>query len=167
MGGKISVKSELGKGSEFSFTIQFEKAIKMDKEKGELFEKDEKLLQTKKTLQILIAEDDDINAMVLEQFLIEQGHISYRVENGQKVLEKLQSNKYDLVFMDLHMPKLSGLETTKAIRKNNQSIIIIGLTANATKEHKETCMQIGMNDFLSKPITPKALKQSIFNHFPG
>jgi len=167
MGGNISVKSELGKGSEFSFTIQFEKAIKMDKERGEPFEKNENLLKTKKTLQILIAEDDDINAMVLEQFLIEQGHISYRVENGQKVLEKLQSNKYDLVFMDLHMPKLSGLETTKAIRKNNQSIIIIGLTANATKEHKETCMQIGMNDFLSKPITPKALKQSIFNHFPG
>jgi len=167
MGGNISVKSELGKGSEFSFTIQFEKAIKMDKERGEPFEKNENLLKTKKTLQILIAEDDDINAMVLEQFLIEQGHISYRVENGQKVLEKLQSDRYDLVFMDLHMPKLSGLETTKAIRMNNQSIIIIGLTANATKEHKETCMQIGMNDFLSKPITPKALKQSIFNHFPG
>jgi len=167
MGGNISVKSELGKGSEFSFTIQFEKAIKMDKERGEPFEKNENLLKTKKTLQILIAEDDDINAMVLEQFLIEQGHISYRVENGQKVLEKLQSDRYDLVFMDLHMPKLSGLETTKAIRMNNQSIIIIGLTANATKEHKETCMQTGMNDFLSKPITPKALKQSIFNHFPG
>ncbi len=112
-------------------------------------------------MHILIAEDDDINAMILEQFLLDLGHYPVRVTNGLEVLEQLHSEKFDLIFMDLHMPKVSGLEATRKIRAENKLINIIGLTANATTEHKQSCLQVGMNDFLCKPITPLNLKKAI------
>jgi signal transduction histidine kinase/CheY-like chemotaxis protein len=162
MGGKISLKSELNKGSEFSFELILDEGLKND------FEITSQNINTAtnnqvpiKPLNILIAEDDDINAMVLEQFLLEQGHKSTRVDNGNKVLKILASTDFDLIFMDLHMPELSGIEATELIRINNKSQVIIGLTANATTEHQQTCMDAGMNDFLSKPITPNDLKQVI------
>jgi len=164
MGGKIFLKSELGKGSEFSFTIRFDipqTQNAIDKNANEIVNNKTKL---EVNLQILIAEDDDINAMILEQFLLDQGLISKRVENGQKALDLLQLQQFDIVFMDLHMPILSGLETTRKIRENNQSLIIIGLTANATTQHKEICLQAGMNDFLSKPVTPTAINEVISEH---
>jgi two-component system, sensor histidine kinase len=165
MGGKISLKSELGKGSEFCFTIIFDCPVKADNIEKSAIDKSEILMKTEINLRILIAEDDDINAMILNQFLIEQGHVVNRVKNGQEALELLKSHQFDLIFMDLHMPKLSGLETTREIRKHNQSLVIMGLTANATTEQKEICLHAGMDTFLSKPITPNALQEAISKSF--
>jgi signal transduction histidine kinase/CheY-like chemotaxis protein len=167
MGGEIILKSELNKGSEFSFELVFKSPQESDlKNSSEITTKNSNSKTNrseikKKSLTILIAEDDDINAMVLEQFLLEQGHHSTRVENGNKVLKILASTDFDLIFMDLHMPELSGIEATELIRINNKTQVIIGLTANATTEHQQTCMDAGMNDFLSKPITPNDLEKVI------
>jgi signal transduction histidine kinase len=160
MGGFITIKSELGKGSEFRFTLLFDlPVLQEDPEKTSSLKSEE--LNTDKSMHILIAEDDDINAMILEQFLLDLGHYPVRVTNGLEVLEQLHSEKFDLIFMDLHMPKVSGLEATRKIRAENKLINIIGLTANATTEHKQSCLQVGMNDFLCKPITPLNLKKAI------
>ncbi len=157
MGGSIKLKSELGKGCEVSFSIKFKQA-KPIKKNNVVLQKHEPI--TKK-FTILIAEDDDINAMVLEQFLAEQGHKTNRVSNGKEVLYELKKTHYPIIFMDLHMPELSGLQTTQEIRKQNSQTIIIGLTANATTEQKELCLTTGMDDFLTKPITPQKLMETL------
>ncbi|MFK5893900.1 MAG: response regulator [Pseudomonadota bacterium] len=161
MGGKIKLKSEPGKGSEFSFTLKFDCPTTLDEFANTAKLRVEEPTSKPQNLRILIAEDDDINAMILEQFLLDLGYESTRVTNGLQAIELLHSSKFDVIFMDLHMPKLSGLQATLKIREKNNLIDIIGLTANATTEHKKTCLNAGMNDFLCKPLTPLSLKKAI------
>ncbi|MFK5985935.1 MAG: response regulator [Pseudomonadota bacterium] len=160
LGGEIKLQSELGKGSEFSFAIRFNKT----KDKNSTDKQNHintSVNNKQRPLNILIAEDDDINAMIMEQFLSDQSHTTKRVSNGKAALEQLKITEYDIIFMDLHMPELSGLKVTEEIRKFDLQTLIIGLTANATTEQKQLCLDAGMNDFLTKPITPAALYQAI------
>ncbi|HNI91063.1 MAG TPA: response regulator, partial [Leptospiraceae bacterium] len=104
-------------------------------------------------LKILVAEDDPINQRVLSKLLLKINLKVKMVDNGYKVLEELDSTLYDLIFMDVQMPLMDGITTTKEIRKkfSLQSPIIIALTANAMKEDQQICLGAGMNDFLTKP----------------
>ncbi len=116
------------------------------------------------SLKILIAEDEDINAMVLSSFLQEAGHQTKRVLNGAQAVEELSQNSYDIAFMDMRMPEMNGLDAALAWRKReaaDQHIPIIALTANATTDDREACLKAGMNDFITKPISPEQLSSAI------
>ncbi|MFV1984040.1 MAG: ATP-binding protein [Thiohalomonadales bacterium] len=122
--------------------------------------------QTNKIYTILIAEDSDINAKVICVFLEQEGHQTKRVTSGIEALEELIKNKYDFVFMDMRMPEMDGLEATRRWReqdidtkiiKSDINIPIVALTANATTEDQELCLNTGMNEFLSKPISKDEL----------
>ena len=109
-----------------------------------------------KSLNILIADDYEINRILLGDILDEYENITYQFKvNGQEVVDEIlnvDKNKYDFIFMDINMPILDGIEATKVIRDNNIDIPIIALTANALEGDKENFLNLGMNDYLAKPI---------------
>jgi signal transduction histidine kinase/ligand-binding sensor domain-containing protein/DNA-binding response OmpR family regulator len=104
-------------------------------------------------LTILVAEDNLVNQKVVTQILRKMGYEPDLCVNGQEVLNALEHKNYDLIFMDIQMPVMDGLEATRIIRKKlNAQPYIVALTANAMIEDKETCLQAGMDDYLSKPM---------------
>ena len=116
------------------------------------------------SLNILIAEDEDINAMVLSSLLQDAGHQTKRVLNGVQAVEELAKNTYDIAFMDMRMPEMNGLDAAIAWRAreaDNQHIPIIALTANATTDDRDACLKAGMDDFITKPISPEQLSSAI------
>ena len=83
------------------------------------------------------------------------------VEDGQEAIAAHKEKKYDLIFMDMQMPVMDGVEATQAIRKFDKNVNIVGLTANAFSSDKQTCLDAGMNKFLTKPITAPILQKTI------
>ncbi|MBP2636761.1 MAG: arcB1 [Firmicutes bacterium] len=163
MNGFIWVESELGKGSTFFFTIRCEL--------GDTLEN--KQLPTPssyKTLfpkNILVAEDNKVNQDVIMRLLKEIGHIGIAVNNGLEVCEFLQRNpqQVDLILMDIQMPQMDGLESTRHIRSREDStgghIPIVALTAHALQGDKERFLALGMDGYLAKPVSVYELAQTI------
>ena len=114
---------------------------------------------------ILVAEDNDVNQIVVEQILLEAGMDYKIVENGQRAVDSFKESTPDLVLMDVSMPVMNGLEATEAIRsleeETGRRTPIIGLTAHALKGDREVCIKAGMDDYMSKPISPDALVEKI------
>jgi CheY-like chemotaxis protein len=114
---------------------------------------------------ILVAEDNDVNQMVVEQILETTGHSFAIVGDGRQALEMFHKLQPKLVLMDVSMPNMNGLEATQAIREAEKEIggrvPIIGLTAHALKGDREMCLESGMNDYMSKPISPDKLTAKI------
>jgi two-component system sensor histidine kinase/response regulator len=109
-------------------------------------------------LQILIAEDNQINQQVILQILNKLGYQPVLVENGQEAINAVNQNNFDLILMDMQMPLMDGLEATRIIRKNSISQpIIIALTANAMGENELECRKAGMDDFIGKPFKVQEL----------
>lgn len=108
-------------------------------------------------IQILIVEDNDINATVLDHFLAAYGHPIHRVVNGQEAVDYVKSNKVDLIMMDLNMPVMTGFEATRIIRadSNLKQPPIIAVTADTTIASVNACTEVGMNGFLPKPLNVK------------
>ncbi|MFK5892679.1 MAG: transporter substrate-binding domain-containing protein [Pseudomonadota bacterium] len=156
MKGKIWLKSELDKGSEFTFEIKLPKG---DPDKIDIIEQQQlesSNLNFFKDKQILLVEDNEINQEVLEIFLIKMGFQVATASNGQEALDKLSQHniKYDAVLMDLHMPIMDGYQASRIIRSELDltTLPIISLTANVMQDVKEKCLKAGMNDYLSKPV---------------
>jgi len=165
MNGEIGVDSKEGEGSSFWFTIQLKKAGNDDH-----FEVDEDKVNLKalKDLKILVAEDNTINQRVA-RFIIEKlGHKIDIAENGEIAVQKYEHGDYDIIFMDIQMPVMDGIEATRNIRKIESSnevknkIPIIAMTANTLKGDKENFMKSGMNDFIGKPFKSEELSQLIY-----
>ncbi len=116
---------------------------------------------------ILVAEDNEVNQIVVEQILLDAGHSYAIVENGRLALEQFKAERPDLVLMDVSMPEMNGLEATTAIREveaaagEGMRTPIIGLTAHALQGDKEMCLEAGMDDYMPKPISPDALQTKI------
>ena len=111
--------------------------------------------QEESTLRILMAEDNVVNQKVIQQYLKRLGHQADVVSNGLEALEALKRRTYDVILMDIQMPELDGLETTQRILatyKADERPRIIALTANATREDRQRCLEAGMDDYLSKPV---------------
>ncbi len=110
---------------------------------------------------ILLAEDNIVNQRVAASILKKKGHFVQPVNNGKEALEALACERFDLVLMDVQMPEMDGFETSRAIRKreeqSGQHIPIIAMTAHAMKGDRERCLDAGMDDYLAKPVEPKAL----------
>jgi signal transduction histidine kinase/ActR/RegA family two-component response regulator len=166
-GGKITVKSQPGEGSEFSFRLRFLKQSAEDTLTGlpsPVIAKPAELTKAGAGKRILVAEDNPINSLLVIKVLKRQGYETDVAENGKIALEKHLSNKYDMILMDLQMPEMDGYEATMKIRRSetdNNNIPIIAMTAHTIKGEYERCMEIGMNNFISKPFRPDDLYEKI------
>lgn len=160
MGGTISVSSTPGKGSTFKANIPFRlspqnRIVRPFRQRGK-----------NSPLNILMVEDNSINALVQRTVLEQEGHAVHTVSNGYAALDSLNERKYDLVLMDLEMPGIDGFETTRAIRSGqagnrNERLPIIAITAHVLSEVEDHCKACGMNGFITKPIDVATLEQSI------
>ena len=115
-------------------------------------------------LRILMAEDNAVNQKLALRLLERLGHPGVVVvEDGQAVIEALEASEYDVILMDVQMPRLDGLEATRRVRQRwpERAIRIIGLTANAMAGDREACLEAGMDDYVSKPIRPDELARAI------
>ncbi len=102
---------------------------------------------------MLVAEDNQINQKLIQHILERLGYTAVMKENGQDTIDELRENNYDIVFMDVQMPEMDGLEATSIIRQSgNKQPVIIALTANAMQGDQEECLRAGMDDYLSKPV---------------
>jgi two-component system, sensor histidine kinase and response regulator len=116
-------------------------------------------------LHILVAEDNELSAQVLEQSLARQGHRVRLAGNGREVLALAEQGGFDLLLLDVHMPELDGFQVVQALRERESStgghLPIIALTARSRKEDRERCLAAGMDDFQTKPIRPADLLAAI------
>ena len=112
-------------------------------------------------LRVLLAEDNAVNRLVATRLLEKRGHSVVVAANGREVLAALGKESYDLVFMDIQMPDMDGIEATAAIREKEKTSgthqLVIALTAHAMKGDQERCFNAGMDDYLAKPIQPQEL----------
>lgn len=159
-GGKISVDSTLGKGSSFFFDLQFRKSRK----KGGYI-MPALVFESLAGFKVLLVEDNEINTIVASKFMKKWDlDIDYAI-HGIEALEKIKKNKYDVILMDLQMPKMDGYEASKAIRdlsgKRFKELPIIALTASVLAEINNQVTDAGMNDYISKPFNPMELYSKI------
>jgi len=126
------------------------------------------ILEVKKTKNILLIEDNGINRFIVLEIMKNTAFSVDTAENGIIGLSKVYSQKYDCILLDINMPLLDGYETAKKIRTEGKNINtpIIALTANALESEKQKCLEVGMNDFISKPFNPEHLIE-ILNKYCG
>ena len=158
LGGTIDVESELGKGSTFTVTLKHKIADENYYVKN-YAENPETYSEILKDRKILLAEDNDLNAEIAEAILERAGLKTERVEDGIQCvnkIEKMPAGTYDMILMDIQMPKMNGYKATQAIRrlpdKDKAYIPIVAMTANAFEEDKRDAFAAGMNGHIAKPI---------------
>ena len=163
LGGTIQVESELGKGSTFTVTLKLKIADESYYENRQI-ENPEKGTEILEGRNILIAEDNDLNAEIAEAVLKRAGLKTERVVNGIQcvnMITKMPAGTYDMILMDIQMPEMDGYEAARAIRqlpdREKACIPIIAMTANAFEEDKKDAMAAGMNGHMAKPIQVEQL----------
>ncbi len=162
MGGRIRVESEVGRGSAFSFTAVLPRGDKHNAPNDPWKENRMAPGRTAWSLRVLLAEDDEVNALIAARFLNQMGCDVVAASNGKQVLDSLADERFDLVLIDLEMPEMDGLEAARRIRdgeagEENRCIPVIAMTAHALPEYREKCEEVGMNGFVTKPLDFHAL----------
>jgi CheY-like chemotaxis protein len=115
-------------------------------------------------LRILVAEDNEVNQLVINAMLTQMGHVVDVVRDGVEAVEKVRTGAYDVVLMDIQMPRLDGLAATRQIRALGGSasrVPIVALTANAMRDDLRACLDAGMDDHLAKPLEQRDLARVI------
>jgi CheY-like chemotaxis protein len=163
MGGEASVRSEIGRGSEFTFTFLAEEAAPQHRvvsEGGSLSEDESREALKDQNLRLLLVDDHPINRQVASLFLRPFNMRIVEATNGKEALSCLERETFDMMLLDVHMPVMDGVETIRAIRASGRSwatIPVIALTADAMTGDKERYLAMGMDSYLSKPIAERDL----------
>jgi CheY-like chemotaxis protein len=186
MGGRAWAESELGRGSIFHFTVTLGVPLVDTAAEPEPVEAPEPwgVTAPRQELRVLVAEDNAINRLVARRMLEKLGHRVVVATSGRAALAVMESEPFDLVFMDVEMPDLNGLDATRAIREIEAEVIaghrlpepqstyaaarntgrripIIALTAHAMEVHRQQCLAAGMDDFVSKPVNAAELAAAV------
>ena len=165
MDGRIWVESELGKGSTFHFIVVLKASSEQDIEKNRDHNVHDTVSDTEiPPLNILVAEDNEVNQQVIQLALTRLGHQMTLAKNGRIALELWRKSRFDLILMDVQMPEMDGLTATKQIRSEesgNNHTPIIAVTANAMVSDRDQCLDAGMDDYITKPINIEQLQQTI------
>jgi PAS domain S-box-containing protein len=157
-GGTITVKSKINEGSIFSFILDFLKTNAPAEMDTALLELD----SVNRSIKVLVVEDMALNQLLMKTLLDDFGFERDIAANGQIAVEKLQTNTYDIVLMDLQMPIMNGFEATDYIRNILKlNIPIIALTADVTTVDLAKCKSVGMNDYIAKPVDERLLFNKI------
>jgi two-component system sensor histidine kinase/response regulator len=175
MGGEITVNSQPGQGSTFAFTACFkarpEAALSSAVSRQPALEPAGRpRATTVTTLNVLVAEDNDFNAQLIEHLLVRRGHRAVLAGDGREALALLEKSAFDLLILDIHMPELDGFEVVEAIRCREQCdsedgtgrhLPVIALTARSRSEDRDRCLAAGMDEFLTKPFRVEDLWAAI------
>lgn len=168
MNGTISVTSKEGEGSTFVIRIPFEIASKVE----EITDDKEKSSNDISGIKILLAEDNELNAEIAQTLLVDEGANVTVVSDGEQAVREFTRcapHTYDVILMDIMMPKLDGIAATKAIRDMERpdavEIPIIAMTANAFEEDARKCVEAGMNAHLSKPLQMDVVVGTIAQYY--
>lgn len=171
MGGDINVTSIVGQGSTFHFTVRLgigKHVGPVTGPKGQWVFIEE--TGPEKRLRLLVVEDNAVNRILAVRLLEKKGHCVSVADNGLGALDILGRERFDMVFMDVEMPEMDGLQATAAIRDPLSRVLdhdvrIIAMTALAMKGDRERCLEAGMNDYISKPINVGELYKVLGNYF--
>ncbi|WP_413406179.1 PAS domain S-box protein [Paenibacillus amylolyticus] len=162
MGGSISVESIEGEGSTFRFAVPAASVDASAEQTASQFHHDRTRQSDKVAMRILVAEDHPVNRKILREYLEKLGYHADVCTNGVEAIDAISQNAYDIVLMDIHMPVMDGLKATDLLRRlipQDRIPPIIAVTGNAKREDKEACLEMGMRDFISKPVMLSELKR--------
>ncbi|MFT6056954.1 MAG: CheY-like chemotaxis protein/anti-sigma regulatory factor (Ser/Thr protein kinase) [Pseudohongiellaceae bacterium] len=148
LGGTISVKSEVGKGSIFTLQIPYKEGVAPELNPIKI--SDAHIALTGVT--VLVAEDNEVNQFLVRKILEGIGVIVESAENGKVALDLAVVSKYDVILMDVQMPRMNGIEATRQLRDRGCDTPIVALTANNSEFDMSACADAGMSDFLAKPF---------------
>ena len=176
MGSGLNVNSKYGEGSEFSFEVDqpvvdktpigdYEQRMREEAEKRE----EDRYVYAPKA-RLLIVDDNDMNLKVIKNLLKQNGIVPDLAESGAETIEKLKDNTYDIVLLDHMMPGMDGVETLKKAKEENlihEGETVIALTANAVVGARERYLDIGFDDYLSKPVEIAALEDALAKYLPS
>jgi signal transduction histidine kinase/CheY-like chemotaxis protein len=166
MGGDVTVESEIGKGSNFTFGFRAAPALQQLPERPaeRAVKPDQPYDLGQRPRHVLLTDDNAVNRKVIRLFLAPLGLNVTEAENGREALDKLAAEHFDLVLLDVHMPIMDGQQTIKAIRRSPESwraIPVIALTADAMSGDREKYLALGMDDYLAKPVDQRELHAKI------
>ena len=166
MGGRIAVSDNASGGAVFRFTVLLDEAVRIDggEESGEHLQPEQVSVHEHEPVpgvpsqSILVAEDNPLSQIFFQEVLEEAGHRVTMVDNGEDVLKELRNGRFDMVFMDVQMPGMDGIETVRRIRSETRpwfprEIPVTALTAMVLPEDRERCIAAGMTGCLAKPVT--------------
>ncbi len=169
MGGDIRVESELGRGTSFFFTTDFKipsvDEVVVQKKKDVADSDISYIFDHLRGLRVLLVDDNEINQDVLKSIIDEVGMLVTVASSGREAIEKVKTEEFDIVLMDIRMPGMDGYEATAEIRKMKSSndLPIIAVTASASPDERRRCIASNIDDYITKPINREALIRSIAN----
>lgn len=172
LGGSLKIRSEEGRGTTMSVTIkagELRHALFYERDDELPREADSEDMPLRKIYlsgDVLLAEDNPANQKLFELYLRATGANITVVENGAQAVEKALEKRYDLIFMDMQMPVMNGLDAVKELRKHNYQLPIIALTANSTVEDRDMCLNAGCDDFISKPVERNKFISALQRYLP-